>query len=64
MKIMAGLDKISPAKLAMAGTKMGYLEQEPQLNAALNVRGTSKAGVSKNNWSRASEVSMTGRRLF
>jgi ATP-binding cassette ChvD family protein len=39
MKIMAGMDKdFTGEAFAMAGTKMGYLEQEPQLDAALNVR--------------------------
>jgi ATP-binding cassette ChvD family protein len=39
MKIMAGLDKdFTGEAFAMAGTKMGYLEQEPQLDAKLNVR--------------------------
>ena len=39
MKIMAGLDKdFTGEAFAMAGTKMGYLEQEPQLDPALNVR--------------------------
>jgi ATPase subunit of ABC transporter with duplicated ATPase domains len=39
MKIMAGLDKdFTGEAFAMAGTKMGYLEQEPQLNDALTVR--------------------------
>jgi ATP-binding cassette ChvD family protein len=39
MKIMAGLDKdFTGEAFAMAGTKMGYLEQEPQLDDALTVR--------------------------
>jgi ATP-binding cassette ChvD family protein len=39
MKIMAGMDKdFTGEAFAMAGTKMGYLEQEPQLDAAMNVR--------------------------
>jgi len=39
LKIMAGLDKdFTGEAFAMANTKMGYLEQEPQLNDALNVR--------------------------
>ena len=39
MKIMAGLDKeFSGEAFPMAGVKMGYLEQEPQLDNALTVR--------------------------
>ncbi len=39
LKIMAGFDKdFTGEAFAMANTKMGYLEQEPQLNDALNVR--------------------------
>ncbi|MCC6788002.1 MAG: energy-dependent translational throttle protein EttA, partial [Hyphomonadaceae bacterium] len=39
MKIMAGMDKdFTGEAFAMAGTKMGYLEQEPQLDAKLSVR--------------------------
>ena len=39
LKIIAGLDKdFTGEAFAMANTKMGYLEQEPQLNDALNVR--------------------------
>jgi ATPase subunit of ABC transporter with duplicated ATPase domains len=39
LKIMAGMDKdFTGEAFAMAGTKMGYLEQEPQLDASLNVR--------------------------
>jgi len=39
MKIMAGLDKdFTGEAFAMAGTKMGYLEQEPQLDASTTVR--------------------------
>jgi ATP-binding cassette ChvD family protein len=39
MKIMAGMDKdFTGEAFAMAGTKMGYLEQEPQLDPAMNVR--------------------------
>jgi ATP-binding cassette ChvD family protein len=39
MKIMAGMDTdFTGEAFAMAGAKMGYLEQEPQLDAALNVR--------------------------
>ncbi len=40
LKIMAGLDKeFSGEARAAEGTKMGYLEQEPQLDEALNVWG-------------------------
>src|SRR5437868_11271108 len=39
LKIMAGLDNdFTGEAFAMANTKMGYLEQEPQLDNALNVR--------------------------
>jgi len=39
MKIMAGLDTdFTGEAFAMAGTKMGYLEQEPQLDNSLTVR--------------------------
>jgi len=39
MKIMAGMDKdFTGEAFAMAGTKMGYLEQEPQLDNTLTVR--------------------------
>ncbi len=39
MKIMAGLDKdFTGEAFPMAGTKMGYLEQEPQLDPKLTVR--------------------------
>jgi ATP-binding cassette ChvD family protein len=39
LKIMAGLDKeFSGEAKAADGVKMGYLEQEPQLDPALNVR--------------------------
>ncbi|HWE45060.1 MAG TPA: energy-dependent translational throttle protein EttA [Caulobacteraceae bacterium] len=40
LKIMAGLDKeFSGEARAADGTKMGYLEQEPQLDASLDVWG-------------------------
>jgi len=40
LKIMAGLDKeFSGEAKAADGTKMGYLEQEPQLDASLDVWG-------------------------
>jgi ATP-binding cassette ChvD family protein len=39
LKIMAGMDKdFTGEAKALAGTKMGYLEQEPQLDPKLNVR--------------------------
>ncbi|GAM98193.1 ABC transporter [alpha proteobacterium U9-1i] len=39
MKIMAGLDKdFTGEAFAMAGTKMGYLEQEPHIDTNLGVR--------------------------
>jgi ATP-binding cassette ChvD family protein len=39
MKIMAGLDKdFTGEAMPMAGTKMGYLEQEPHIDMALSVR--------------------------
>lgn len=39
MKIMAGMDKdFTGEAFPMAGTKMGYLEQEPHLDDALTVR--------------------------
>ena len=39
LKIMAGLDKdFTGEAFAMANTKMGYLEQEPQLNNVMTVR--------------------------
>ena len=39
LKIMAGMDKdFTGEAKPLAGTKMGYLEQEPQLDASLNVR--------------------------
>ncbi|MBU6372565.1 MAG: energy-dependent translational throttle protein EttA [Alphaproteobacteria bacterium] len=39
LKIMAGIDKdFTGEAMPLSGTKMGYLEQEPQLDPALNVR--------------------------
>ncbi|MBK6705734.1 MAG: energy-dependent translational throttle protein EttA [Caulobacteraceae bacterium] len=60
MKIMAGMDKdFTGEAFAMAGTKMGYLEQEPQLNAALNVRENVESWcVEKQLVTRFNEVSM------
>ena len=46
LRIMAGVDKdfIGEAK-PLAGTKIGYLPQEPQLDASKDVRGNVEAGV-------------------
>lgn len=46
LKIMAGLDKeiIGEAR-PLAGTKIGYLPQEPQLDPTKNVRGNVEEGV-------------------
>jgi ATP-binding cassette ChvD family protein len=48
LKIMAGIDKefIGEAWVAQ-GARVGYLEQEPQLDAALNVRENVMLGVAK-----------------
>ncbi|MBY0447519.1 MAG: energy-dependent translational throttle protein EttA [Hyphomonadaceae bacterium] len=44
LKIMAGLDKdFTGEAMPMPGTKMGYLEQEPQLDPALTVRQNAEA---------------------
>lgn len=44
LKIMAGMDKdFTGEALPMPGTKMGYLEQEPQLDPALTVRQNAEA---------------------
>ncbi|MBL8551328.1 MAG: energy-dependent translational throttle protein EttA [Hyphomonadaceae bacterium] len=44
LKIMSGLDKdFTGEAFPMAGVKMGYLEQEPQLDDALNVRANAEA---------------------
>ncbi|MGE3143855.1 MAG: ATP-binding cassette domain-containing protein, partial [Hyphomonadaceae bacterium] len=44
LKIMAGLDKdFTGEAFPMAGVKMGYLEQEPALDEALNVRANVEA---------------------
>ena len=46
LKIMAGVDKdFSGEARAAAGTKIGYLEQEPHLDPAKNVRGNVEDGV-------------------
>ncbi len=44
LKIMAGLDKdFTGEAFPLAGTKMGYLEQEPQLDETLSVRENAEA---------------------
>jgi ATP-binding cassette ChvD family protein len=60
MKIMAGIDKdFTGEAFAMAGTKMGYLEQEPQLDASLNVRENAEAWCEEKKLvARFNEVSM------
>src|SRR5687768_4726960 len=46
LKIMAGLDQdIQGEARPMAGIKVGYLPQEPQLNPNKNVRGNVEEGV-------------------
>ncbi len=46
LKIMAGLDQdIQGEAHAMSGIKIGYLPQEPQLNAEKDVRGNVEEGV-------------------
>ncbi len=48
LKIMAGLDKEYNGEAWVAqGARVGYLEQEPQLDAALSVRENVKLGVAK-----------------
>ncbi len=60
LKIMSGLDHdFTGEAFAMAGTKMGYLEQEPQLDAALNVRENAEAWCEEKKLvTRFNEVSM------
>jgi ATP-binding cassette ChvD family protein len=60
MKIMAGMDTdFTGEAFAMAGTKMGYLEQEPQLDAALTVRENAEAWCEEKKLvTRFNEVSM------
>jgi ATP-binding cassette ChvD family protein len=44
LKIMAGMDKdFTGEAMPLSGTKMGYLEQEPQLDPALSVRENAEA---------------------
>src|SRR6267378_4245158 len=48
MKIMAGMDQdFTGEAWAADGVRMGYLSQEPQLDAAKNVRGNVMEGVAK-----------------
>jgi ATP-binding cassette ChvD family protein len=48
LKIMAGLDKEYTGEAWVAqGARVGYLEQEPQLDASLNVRENVMLGVAK-----------------
>jgi ATP-binding cassette ChvD family protein len=60
LKIMAGLDKdFSGEAMPLSGTKMGYLEQEPALDPALNVRENVEAWCAeKKLLTRFNEVSM------
>ena len=60
LKIMAGLDKdFTGEAMPMPGTKMGYLEQEPQLDPALTVRQNAEAWcVEKQLLERFNAVSM------
>jgi len=60
MKIMAGMDTdFTGEAFAMAGTKMGYLEQEPQLDTAMNVRENVEAWCAEKRLvTRFNEVSM------
>ena len=60
LKIMAGLDKdFTGEAMPMAGVKMGYLEQEPQLDPALSVRQNAEAWcVEKQLLERFNQVSM------
>jgi len=60
LKIMAGLDKdFTGEAMPLSGTKMGYLEQEPQLDPALTVRENAEAWCEeKKLLNRFNEVSM------
>ncbi|MEQ1707217.1 MAG: energy-dependent translational throttle protein EttA [Terricaulis sp.] len=60
MKIMAGLDKdFTGEAMPMAGTKMGYLEQEPHIDLGLSVRENVEAWCAeKQIVTRFNEVSM------
>ena len=51
LKIMAGLDtEFSGEARAADGIKRGYLEQEPQLDPALNVRENVEAWCEEKQW--------------
>ncbi|MBL8557165.1 MAG: energy-dependent translational throttle protein EttA [Hyphomonadaceae bacterium] len=60
LKIMAGLDKdFTGEAMPLAGTKMGYLEQEPQLDPKLTVRENAEAWCEEKKLvQRFNEVSM------
>src|SRR5262245_22447397 len=60
MKIMAGMDKdFTGEAFAMAGTKMGYLEQEPHLDPAMTVRENAESWCEEKKLvTRFNEVSM------
>src|SRR5688572_28728446 len=60
MKIMAGRDKdFTGEAFAVAGTKMGYLEQEPQIYPSLSVRENVEAWCEEKKLvNRFNEVSM------
>ena len=60
LKIMAGMDKdFTGEAMPLSGTKMGYLEQEPQLDEALNVRANVEAWCAEKKLvDRFNEVSM------
>ncbi len=60
LKILAGMDKdFTGEAMPMAGVKMGYLEQEPHLDPALNVRQNAEAWcVEKQLLERFNAVSM------
>jgi ATP-binding cassette ChvD family protein len=60
LKIMAGMDKdFTGEAMPLAGTKMGYLEQEPRLDEALNVRANVEAWCAEKQLvDRFNEVSM------
>ena len=48
LKVMAGIDKAYEGEArAQAGTEIGYLPQEPQLDPNLDVRGNVEKGVAK-----------------
>src|SRR3990167_2737142 len=48
LKIMSGLDKeFNGEAFPLAGTKIGYLPQEPHLDSGKNVRGNVESGMSE-----------------